>query len=130
MEINVDQGELEKLLRSKSGPVGRDTVRRGRAVERGAKRRAPAAVKKGINAKPIASDAQGLYVDIASEATSKDGAPLGLFTEVGTKPHVIESHGDYPLRNKAGKVFGKKVNHPGTTEHPHLRPALAEDIDL
>src|SRR5690349_8498292 len=37
--------------------------------------------------------------------------PKSALLEFGTRPHVIESHGDYPLRNaKTGQVFGRKVN--------------------
>jgi len=44
---------------------------------------------------------------------------------LGTRPHVIESHGDYPLRNaKTGEVFGRVVQHPGTAPQDFLRPAL------
>lgn len=45
--------------------------------------------------------------------------------EHGSRPHVIESHGDYPLRNaQTGQVFGRKVNHPGTPAYHFLRRAL------
>jgi len=46
-------------------------------------------------------------------------------TEYGSDPHVIESRGKWPLRNKeTGQVFGRVVNHPGTPEQPFMRPAL------
>lgn len=33
----------------------------------------------------------------------------------GTHPHVIRSHGPWPLRNRvSGQVFGRVVHHPGT----------------
>lgn len=45
--------------------------------------------------------------------------------EYGTDPHVIESTGDWPLRNKeTGQVFGRRVNHPGNAAQPYLRPAV------
>jgi hypothetical protein len=45
--------------------------------------------------------------------------------EYGTDPHVIESTGKWPLRNKeTGEVFGRVVNHPGNEAQPYLRPAL------
>ena len=48
-----------------------------------------------------------------------------LPVELGSRPHIIESRGDYPLRNrKTGQVFGKRVRHPGTQAQPFLRPAL------
>ena len=33
----------------------------------------------------------------------------------GTRPHIIRSHGPWPLRNReTGQVFGPVVHHPGT----------------
>ncbi len=44
--------------------------------------------------------------------------------EHGTRPHVIESHGDWPLRSADGRVFGRRVQHPGTPALHILRRAL------
>lgn len=45
------------------------------------------------------------------------------FVEYGTRPHIIQSHGNYPLRNrKTGQVFGRLVHHPGTQAQPFIRP--------
>ena len=45
--------------------------------------------------------------------------------EYGTRPHIIRSHGAYPLRNRAtGQVFGPVVHHPGTPAQPFMRPAI------
>jgi hypothetical protein len=62
-----------------------------------------------------------------SPAMSPTGYPIGYGLEIGTAPHVIKSHGLYPLKDKYGRVFGQKVNHPGTLPQPYLRPAL-DDI--
>lgn len=44
-------------------------------------------------------------------------AGYGRYVNEGTRPHVIRSHGPWPLRNRAtGQVFGRTVHHPGT--HP------------
>lgn len=73
-------------------------------------------------------DALGPFWDVGTgdEALSPDGYnyPVGL--ELGTRPHVIESKGDYPLRDKHGRIFGKTVNHPGTQPYPWLRASLAD----
>lgn len=45
--------------------------------------------------------------------------------ELGGRPHEIRSHGDYPLRSKDGRVFGKVVHHPGTPAQPYLRPGVS-----
>jgi hypothetical protein len=127
-DLVINQREMDELLHGHTGPVRAELRTLGKQVERGAQRRAPEWAREGVNTKEPAVDAAGPYVDIATEAESADGAPIGLFAELGTPPHVIESHGDYPLRSKTGQVFGRKVNHPGTKAQPHLRPALYEDI--
>lgn len=71
-------------------------------------------------------DAEGVYRDIGSDATSPDGYPYPLGLELGTVAHDIESHGDYPLRSKDGRVFGKRVHHPGTQPYPWCRAALQD----
>lgn len=121
-------------------PVRQALGRAGRIVKAGAQRRAPVSpdgsydrapgyLRDHIVDHPVTEDERGLYVDVESAARTPDGVAYGLFPEVGTRPHVIESHGDYPLRNrKTGQVFGRRVHHPGTPEQPYLRPALG-DID-
>jgi hypothetical protein len=45
--------------------------------------------------------------------------------EVGGRPHIIRSHGPWPLRNReTGQVFGQVVHHPGTPAQPYLRPGV------
>lgn len=45
--------------------------------------------------------------------------------EYGSRPHIIRSHGNYPLRNReTGQVFGRVVHHPGTPAQPYMRPAV------
>lgn len=42
-------------------------------------------------------------------------ADYSAYVNDGTRPHVITSHGSWPLRNRAtGQVFGRVVHHPGT----------------
>lgn len=45
----------------------------------------------------------------------------------GTRPHIIRSHGPWPLRNRAtGQVFGPVVHHPGNRgQHFVERAALS-----
>ncbi len=51
-------------------------------------------------------------------------APYAKFVHFGTKPHMIKVKKAKALANKNGKVFGKKVNHPGTKANPYLKNAL------
>jgi len=132
--ITWNDRELNRILNSENGPVGRYLVRVGETVAQGAKRRAPVS-PDGSHGRPsgymrsaigweVGEDSEGLYVDIISPATSPEGFPYGLGVEVGTAAHVIRSKGPYPLRDKKGNVFGPVVNHPGTEPQPYLRPAL------
>lgn len=129
--------ELNRVLHSESGPVGRHLVRVGEVGTQGAKRRAPVS-PDGSNNRPsgymrsqigwkVGTDELGLYVDIISPAETPDGYPYALGVEIGTAAHIIRSKGPYPLRDKRGNVFGKEVNHPGTDPQPYLRPAM-DDI--
>lgn len=129
-DLVINDSEMRQLLTGATGEVMQELRRLGGVVERGAKRRTHGRIAAGVKAhEPGVEDGNG-YVDIETAAEDENGAPIGLFIEVGTRPHVIESHGNYPLRNAAtGQVFGKKVNHPGTEAQPHLRPALYEDFD-
>jgi len=41
-------------------------------------------------------------------------AAYGKWVNSGARPHVIRSHGKWPLRNReTGQVFGPVVHHPG-----------------
>jgi len=62
---------------------------------------------------------------IVSASGGAGGRTYAAYVELGTAPHVIRSHGPYPLRNpRTGQVFGPVVHHPGTKAQPFLRPAL------
>ncbi|MCR8679240.1 MULTISPECIES: HK97 gp10 family phage protein [Campylobacter] len=50
-------------------------------------------------------------------------APYAKFVHFGTKPHIIKAKNKKVLAAK-GKIFGKKVNHPGTKASPYLKNAL------
>lgn len=42
-------------------------------------------------------------------------ADYAIYVNDDTRPHLISSHGDWPLRNReTGQVFGRTVHHPGT----------------
>ncbi|WBB94184.1 hypothetical protein [Verrucosispora sp. WMMC514] len=123
------------LLHAEQGPVGRDLAVKGERVAAEQRRTCPVSedgshgresghmrdqIKSELHRDPV-----GLYVDIGTDATTPDGYPYPVGVELGTRPHTITSHGDYPLRNpKTGRVFGKTVQHPGTQPQPFLRPSL------
>lgn len=107
-------------------------------VAAGQKRRIPVSAD-GSNGRPAGyardsihvergRDAAGPYRDIGSDATAPGGYPYPLGLELGTVPHTIVSHGNYPLRDGHGNVFGKVVNHPGTHPYPWCRAALLDIV--
>lgn len=55
-------------------------------------------------------------------------ADYGRYVNDGTVPHVIESHGPWPLRDEWGHVFGRVVHHPGTRGQ-HFVEKTAESLD-
>lgn len=105
-------------------------------VAAGQKRRIPVSAD-GSNGRPAGyardsihvergRDAEGAYRDIGSDATTPSGYPYPLGLELGTAPHEIRSKGDYPLRDKQGRIFGRVVDHPGTQPYPWCRAALGD----
>jgi hypothetical protein len=105
-------------------------------VAAGQKRRIPVS-QDGSNGRPAGyardrihvergRDAVSPFRDIGSDAETPDGYPYPVGLELGTVPHVIESHGDYPLRDKHGHIFGRRVDHPGNPPFPWCRAALAD----
>lgn len=133
--VRWNERELARLLNSEDGPVGRDLAVKAATVAQEQKRLAPVSPDGSHGRKSghmrssvdvgMGRDEVGLYADIGPTATTPDGHPYPRDVELGTRPHVIESHGDYPLRNKkTGQVFGRRVEHPGTEAQPFIRPSL------
>jgi hypothetical protein len=135
VRVVMNQGVLERLLYFRDGPVARHLNSLGDRAVFVARRLAPVS-EDGSHGRPagylrdqihheLTSEGRNLAVNIYSPATTPEGFPYGYAMEVGTGPHTIRSHGDYPLRNpQTGQVFGREVHHPGTAARPHLRPAL------
>lgn len=127
VNVVVNQAAIEEIGLG-SGAV-RLMTRVGEVVTQEAKRLCPVS--------PVGSSdhpSGQLRNDIGFSLEVADGR-LGakVFTDVdyalpvilGSRPHVIESHGDYPLRNaKTGQVFGRVVHHPGNPPQDFMRPAL------
>jgi hypothetical protein len=91
--------------------------RLGPDIERDAKRYAP--VRTGRLRESIEHHLEGHVLVVEAHA------PYAAFVELGTRPHLITSHGPWSLRNAGtGQYFGRVVHHPGTRPEPYLRPAL------
>jgi hypothetical protein len=129
-----NQRQIDRLLHEQGGPVGRDLDARAQRVEAAQKQAAPVSpegshgrppgyMRDSISRRP-GRDEQGQFVDVGPTATTPDGHPYPLDVEFGTKPHVIRSKGDYPLRSEDGRTFGKEVQHPGTEAQPFIRPSI------
>lgn len=54
-------------------------------------------------------------------------APHAQYVILGTRPHIIASHGPYSLHNaKTGQFFGPVVRHPGTRANDFLTRAMQQ----
>lgn len=126
--VRWNERELHQLLSDRDGPVGRDLAAKGERVQREAQRLCPVS-PEGSGGNPpghlrdsigsnVGHDEQGMFAEVGTSVS------YALPVELGSRPHVIESHGDYPLRDRHGRAFGRKVNHPGSEAQPYLRPAL------
>jgi hypothetical protein len=81
------------------------------------------AMKKHVPVSPVGPlHRSGALRSSVTSQVQADGSRLigptldyGPYVNNGTPPHIIRSHGNYPLRNReTGQVFGKVVHHPGT----------------
>jgi hypothetical protein len=133
VRLTWDDGEYGRMMHSSTGEVATFLITLGVQVAVTARSLAPVSAD-GSYGRPrgylrdhithVLSTESGLHCDVISPATTPDGFPYGFGMEVGTRPHTITSHGDYPLRAHDGRALGHSVQHPGTKAHPYLRPAL------
>ena len=128
-DFRVNDAELRFLLEDPSGPVVSDLRESTKRVARGAKRRSKGRIAEGVKAHEPKRDGRGWHGDVETAAESADGAPIGLFTEVGTKPHVIEPRDKQALAWPGGKHPVKRVNHPGTRAQPFMVPGALKAVE-
>lgn len=102
MRVSLHEPAIRDLLKSHDGPVARDLISRAQRITKEAKRRAPVS-PRGSNGRrsgylrsqiswEVGADSDGVYVDIATPATTPQGAPYGLFQEVGTSKMPAQPH--------------------------------------
>jgi len=126
--VRWNQREADRLLASTRGPVGAHLRERAGVGAEAAKRLCPVSpegsgsnppghLRDSITAR-TGRDEQGVYAEFGTDVD------YSLPVELGSRPHVIRSHGDYPLRDRHGRVFGREVHHPGNEAIPFLRPAI------
>lgn len=116
--INFDNAELEKMLNSPTGMVGRYMRRIGLEILIGAKAMAP--VRTG-NLKRSISMRQGLrgrvqYVEVGANTK------YAYDVHEGTRRHTITARTGRLMRfNVGGRiVYARKVTHPGSRPKPYL----------
>lgn len=119
MQIIWNYPELDRLLKSRAGPVGRDLHRRGLKVATAAKRQV--GVKTGALKSSIeithGRNPTGQQVMVGSDLD------YALMHHEGTRPHVIIARPEKLLRftgRNGGVVYTNKVNHPGTRANKYL----------
>lgn len=129
VSVSVNVADIHRFTRDGNGPIARDLQRRAELVTQEQKRLCPTSPRgSGGNRSghlrssigwSMGEDGEGLYADVGPR-----GVDYWMYPEFGTKPHVIESKGNYPLRSASGQVFGRRVHHPGTPATPYIRPSI------
>lgn len=113
---------MHRLVRSKTGPVGRDLHKRGMKVLLGAKAQVGVStgkLKASINMEH-GIDVRGQYVKIGSNLR------YALAHHQGTRPHVITPQRAEMLRfsSRGRIVYARSVMHPGTKPNKYLTDNL------
>lgn len=122
MPSKVNDAAVFALLNEKNGMVGRDLARRGRLVEKAAKKfvgKESGALRNSINSS-MQRDSRGIYCRVGSPL------PYALDHHNGTRRHVITAKPGNVLRfpSRGRIIFETSVVHPGTRPNPYLLKAL------
>lgn len=126
--VRLNEAELDRLLRSPRGTVGRHLGRIGGYVTREAKSLADQRLERrtGEYAAGFRTTTPRLAGrELRTTVTNSSGH--ATFIERGTRPHVIlPRNGPYLVFTaKSGAVvFARRVNHPGTRPYRILEDAL------
>lgn len=132
IRLILDGAAMAKLLRSPSGPVGRDLIERSERVRMRAKEIIAPHSRTGCLSDSVVKR-MGLLGDELAVTIKSDTAPCSpkhesysLFVHEGTAPHVISaSNGGVLAFPWHGEMaFFTSVHHPGTKPVPFLRDAL------
>lgn len=129
--VRLDQGAIDRLVRSRGGPVGRELSRIGGFVTREAKQVADERLTRRT----------GLYASSFSTTTRREGrdlrtrvtntAPYAVILERGSRAHVIRPRrfgGVLVFQSGGSTVFAQSVNHPGTKGQRVLETALRRGL--
>jgi hypothetical protein len=126
-KFKINEIELERLLNSENGPVGRmllDRANRVRvaAVAQAGKR--TGALKASIQVRKRGRYARGQYIQVGSNL------PYARLHHEGTKPHIITPTKRRFLRffSKGVLVYTSMVMHPGTRKNRYLTDNLTKAV--
>lgn len=120
--VVIDPMRVAAFVRTPSGVIVRDLMRRGTNVQLGARRnvrKRTRALERSI-VKRLDVDARGPVVWVGTDS------PIALFEHDGTRAHIIRARRRKVLRFPAGGrvVFAREVRHPGTQGSKFLIKAL------
>ena len=109
---------MDRVART-AAKVAKDHQRRKAKFKRRSGRTAKAASARIFRTK------RGRRIRITNKSKTRDGKPLALFLEGGTRPHIITARRARVLKffwRKAGRVvFRYRVRHPGTRPYHFIR---------
>lgn len=121
-----DQGGIQYVTRSPSGPVGVHMAKLGRKLVRYAQRDVgvdTGRLRQSINSR-VTVETTGLVTTVGSDNR------IALMHHNGTRRHVIEPRNRRALRFSRGAsiVYARRVMHPGTKPNPYLSQNLARVV--
>lgn len=129
--VRLDQAALDRLLRSRNGPVGRELGRVGGFVTREAQQisRERLNRRSGLYERSFSTTTLRAGRDLRTRVTNT--APYATILERGSRSHVIlprKPGGVLVFKVGAQTVFARKVNHPGTSAYRVLESALRRGL--
>lgn len=119
VEVRIDQGALERLLRRRGGRAYRKLSDRTERVAGIAEAEAPGSMGDYVRWR-VEQGPRGLQGVITCDH------PAVIFVLKGTRPHLIRPRRAKALRFDVGgtTVFAKLVRHPGTRANDFMSRAL------
>lgn len=121
VEVRIDQGAIQRLLRRRGGPAHRKLSERTARVAGIAEAEAPGSMGDFVEWR-VDEGPRGLQGVVTCDH------PAVLFVLKGTRPHLIRPRRAKALRFDAGgaTVFAKLVRHPGTNANNFMQRALQQ----
>jgi len=122
---------LDAMLQGPNGDVARFMLRLGNRIRTGAAERC------NVDTGRLRSSISVALIDGPGCQVGSD-VNYAYWVHEGTAPHVIEAQGMSPRNptrlhvlswvGPGGRVFRRRVNHPGYRGNPFLRDAMVEEV--